>query len=107
MHIPEISPLELAVELQSESPPQLLDVREAFELDISRLENVKHIPMDDLPYRLEELDHNADWVIVCRTGNRSGTITHYMLQNGFRNVRNLRSGMNGWADTVDPTVRKY
>lgn len=107
MQIREVTPTELNSELMGEFPPVLLDVREADELEISALPNIIHIPMNELPHRLGELDLNADTVIVCRTGNRSGKVAAFLESQGFRSVRNMATGMNGWAATVDPNMPQY
>ncbi len=104
---PEVTPSELNAELNSPKPPLLLDVREADELEISALPNIVHIPMNELPQRLDELDREADIVVICRTGNRSGKVTAFLLGQGFARVRNLTAGMNGWATEVDPSVAQY
>lgn len=105
--IPEISPTELARELATDNPPRLLDVREGYELDVSRIDSVVHIPLGELPQRMDELDKDANWVIVCRSGARSGRATAFLLGQGFRSVRNLSRGMNGWSSDVDPTQPQY
>lgn len=105
--IPEITPAELARELKGENPPRLLDVREGYELEISRLVDVTHIPLGELPQRLDELDKDANWVVVCRSGARSGRVTAFLLGQGFRSVRNLSRGMNGWSSDVDPSQPQY
>lgn len=107
MNPPEVTPSELNLELNSPHPPLLLDVRESDELEISALPNIVHIPMNDLPHRFDELDREANIVVVCRTGNRSGKITAFLLGQGFERVRNLTAGMNGWATEVDPNVKQY
>ncbi len=103
----QITPVELAIELDGPNPPVLLDVRESHELQISALPGIVHIPMNQIPARLGELDKLANIVVVCRVGGRSGTITQFLLANGFPNVRNLATGMNGWARTVDSTIHQY
>ncbi|MEQ1932272.1 MAG: rhodanese-like domain-containing protein [Fimbriimonadaceae bacterium] len=105
--IPSVSANELAQELATGVPLKLLDVRETFELEISRLDNVVHIPMGELPSRLNELDAKENWVIVCRSGARSAHVTETLLANGFSTVRNLDGGMNGWARLVDPNLATY
>lgn len=107
MEIPTVTPTELDLELKSDKPPMLLDVREAHELKISALPNIVHIPLGDLESRLSELKKNENWVVICRTGNRSGTATELMLQNGFSSVRNMVKGMNGWAMSVDESMEMY
>jgi sulfur-carrier protein adenylyltransferase/sulfurtransferase len=105
--IPEVSALDLKVELDSPTPPTLIDVREGYELDISRFPQYVHVPMRQLASRLAEFDPESDLVIVCRTGNRSGQVTSYMLHAGFKRVRNLVGGINGWAVDVDPSLPRY
>ena len=46
-------------------------------------------------------------VVICRTGNRSGTATRFLLNQGFVSVRNLVGGMNEWVEKVDSSMEKY
>jgi len=105
--IPEIDAAGLRGELDGPKPPKLLDVREDDELEISRLPDIVHIPLQELPARLGELDKDADWVVICRGGTRSANATALMLGQGFSTVRNLVGGMNGYARTVDPSLPVY
>lgn len=105
--IPEILPVELADLLKSPNPPVLLDVREEDELEISQLPGAIHIPLGELAERHAELDPTADYVVVCRTGKRSLRAIEMLAGVGFTHLRNLATGINGWADTVDPTMEKY
>lgn len=105
--IPEIDAVSLRGELDGPNPPKLLDVREDDELEISRLPDVVHIRLQELPARLDELDKDADWVVICRGGTRSANATSFMLGQGFSQVRNLVGGMNGYARTVDPSLPVY
>jgi rhodanese-related sulfurtransferase len=107
MNVPEISPTELKSELDAGIHVFLLDVREDVELAISALPNIVHVPMNEVPDRIGELPNDANIVVVCRSGARSGRVTAYLQQLGFLSVRNLATGMNGWAQTVDPTVTTY
>jgi adenylyltransferase/sulfurtransferase len=106
-NVPEISPQDLAQELESGRKLVLLDVRGDDELEISRMEGIVHIPMQDVPERLAELDPEADTVVICRVGGRSARVTAFLLQSGFKNVRNLAGGMNQWATEVDPRLPVY
>jgi rhodanese-related sulfurtransferase len=79
-NVPEVTPQELQKEFQAGSTPVLVDVREDDELEISRLANIVHIPMHDLPNRLSELDPAADTVVICRTGGRSAQVTAFLTR---------------------------
>jgi rhodanese-related sulfurtransferase len=105
--VPTVSPRELRAELESASPPNILDVREPHELEISRLPKLVHIPLGDLGRGFKGLDSEADWVVVCRSGARSAQATAFLLAQGFRRVRNLGSGMNGYAQTSDLSLSVY
>ena len=107
MEIPTVTVNALDAELKSAHPPMLLDVREAHELKISVLPGVVHIPMGEVEARLGELDKDGNWVVICRTGNRSGQVTALLLEHGFKQVRNMLKGMNGWAMSVDESMEMY
>ena len=105
--IPEIDPVSLRAELDGPNPPSLLDVREADELEICKLDDVVHIPIGQIPSRLGELDRDKDWVVICHGGTRSGRVTAFLQEQGFDNVRNLAGGMTGYSQKVDPTIPVY
>ena len=94
-------------ELAKERGAVVLDVREAYELENSRIDPHIHIPLGDLPERLAELDPARSYVVVCRSGSRSGTATKFLLAQGFKDVRNLVGGMNEWVEKIDPSMKKY
>lgn len=100
-------PVELARELQSEDKPRILDVREELELQICALPDTIHIPLRELGQRWSELDPEANWVVVCRSGPRSAQATAFLLSQGFRSVRNLELGLVGYAMQVDRSMRIY
>lgn len=103
----EITVQALRDALQSDFPPRLLDVREPHELRLSQLPNAVHIPMDDVPNRLEELDPDADWVVFCRSGRRSGEVVDFLRAQGYSRARNLVGGINEWAKRIDRSLRIY
>lgn len=104
-------PLELDVAAvaemrQGDDPIPLLDVREAWELDICRIENSLHIPMGELPGRLNELPAGSPLVVLCHHGMRSMQVTEWLRQSGFAAI-NLAGGIDAWARNVDPTLSLY
>jgi rhodanese-related sulfurtransferase len=84
-----------------------LDVREAHELEISRLEGAIHLPMGEVPARLGELDPDVHWVIVCRSGMRSHRVAEFLRGQGYGRVSNLVGGINRWAEEVDRSLSRY
>ncbi len=107
MSVLTVTPVELHEELGSSKPPKLLDVREEPELAISKLPNDYHIPLRMLLDRVVELNPEEDLVVYCRSGARSASATAFLAKRGFRRVRNLETGINGWARTVDATMAIY
>ena len=103
----DIDAPELAEKLASGYPLRLLDVREPHELQISRLEGAKLIPLGELAARLHELDSAEEMVVFCKAGTRSSRALDLLISAGFRKVKNLRGGINAWAKQVDPTMPIY
>lgn len=103
----EVTAQELQSEIESGKSLCLLDVRGEDELEISKLDGIVHIPMGEVPLRHEELAKDADIVVICRTGNRSEKVAGFLDKSGYPQVRNLIGGMNGWAETVDPSMETY
>jgi adenylyltransferase/sulfurtransferase len=103
----EMDVKELEKQLKNGSSPTIIDVREEFELEISNLEEAIHIPMNDIPKRLDELNAEDNYVIMCRTGVRSAQICEFLANQKFKSVANLTGGINEWVQQVDPTQQVY
>jgi len=103
----EYAPAEVAAQLKAPSPPLLLDVREAWELEIARLPEALHIPMAQVPARLGELDRRRDVVVMCRSGGRSLNVARFLDAQGFPSVANLTGGILAWRRDVDPALATY
>ena len=78
-----------------------LDVREPFEWHAGRMPGAIHIPMGELAQRTDELPRERTIVAVCRSGNRSGTVTEALRHAGYRAV-NLDGGMKAWVRAALP-----
>lgn len=103
----DLTPVELKAKLDRGERIELVDVREDFELDIAALPYTKWIPLGELGDRIGELDKNAETVVYCHTGGRSGRAVEFLRRSGFSNARNLKGGITRWSDDVDPNVEKY
>jgi len=75
----------------------LLDVREPDEWTAGHAPGAHHVPMMEVPARMAEVPTDAEVVVVCRSGGRSGQVTSWLMGNGWDNVRNLDGGMHSWA----------
>jgi len=103
----EMTPKECFDLLASSQPPVLLDVREDWELAIASLPAALHIPMDQVPERMDELDNKRPVVVMCRSGARSMQVASYLVQNGFPRVFNLQGGILAWSEQVDQSIPSY
>jgi rhodanese-related sulfurtransferase len=76
----------------------LVDVREQDEWDAGHAPGAVHIPLAELPSRLEELPDTdtAVLAVACRGGGRSSRAVAWLSQQGF-DVANLAGGMKAWA----------
>lgn len=74
-----------------------IDVREPYEHEEYNIGG-SLIPLGSLPMRLNEIpqDKDAEIIMYCRSGGRSGMAKQFLEQNGYRNVRNLIGGMLEW-----------
>jgi adenylyltransferase/sulfurtransferase len=104
--VDEITPGELKQLLDRGKKVTLLDVREPFEYDFSRLEGSRLIPLGELGRRVNELDKMDDIVVYCHVGNRSATAVEFLAAKGFK-ARNLHGGIRAWADEIDPSMPVY
>ena len=104
-----ISAAELAQWLasQPESAPVVLDVRERWELEQARLPQCLHIPMGDIPNRLNEIPESRPVVCLCHHGIRSYQVGLYLEKNGVNDVYNLHGGIAAWSAQVDPSCPTY
>ncbi|CAM4117306.1 rhodanese-like domain-containing protein [Cytophagaceae bacterium 50C-KIRBA] len=75
----------------------IIDVREEHEFDEFNI-GAQLIPLGELPERLDEIeaDKDAEIIVHCRSGARSGRAQQYLSSEGYGNVRNLVGGMLAW-----------
>ncbi len=74
-----------------------IDVRQADELaQTGMIEGAVHIPTQDLPHRLDELDKDAETVLYCAAGVRSLDAALFLREKGFANVWSLGGGLPHW-----------
>ncbi|RNI19037.1 rhodanese-like domain-containing protein [Flexivirga caeni] len=84
----------------------VIDVREQNEWDAGHAPGAIHIPLGELPARLDELPESGErdpLQVVCRSGNRSGKAVAWLNQQGFDAV-NVAGGMKQWAFAGKPVV---
>ena len=103
----EITVSELKNLFDNNKSPFVLDVREPFELNIAKINGTIHIPMRDVEKRIQELNPNNEIIVQCKSGARSAKICKVLLDNNFKNVKNLKGGILAWSSEIDPSIPTY
>lgn len=81
----------------------LLDVREDDEWQRGHVDGAQHIPMGDVPARIDEIDRDKTLYVVCHAGGRSLRVAQYLARNGFEPI-NVTGGMLAWAQAGRPVT---
>ena len=74
-----------------------VDVRQAQELSATGvIEGALHIPSQDLPRRMEELDKESELFVYCAAGVRSLDAVMFLREKGFEQAWSLGGGLPHW-----------
>ena len=79
----------------------VVDVRDSASYQVGHIPGALHIPMVDVPARMDEIDIDAEVYVVCRQGGRSIQVVAYLNQIGYDAV-NVSGGMVAWQHTGRP-----
>lgn len=86
---------------------QVIDVREPHEYEIANLGG-KLIPLATVSANADKIDRNKKVIVHCKMGGRSAKAIRELEEKfGFTNLYNLKGGILGWIDEVQPELRKY
>lgn len=96
----EITAKEVQQRIENGEKLNLIDVREVDEVQAGHIPGITHIPLGLLEFRTHELDKNIPYIMVCRSGGRSGQATQYLQSQGF-DVTNMTGGMLNWEGKVE------
>ncbi len=104
----EITVSEVAQLRAANMPFTLLDVREPWEIASAAIAGSLDIPMGELPARAHnELNPDAQIVVLCHHGARSLSVTEWLRREGFPSAQSMAGGINQWSREVDPAVPLY
>ena len=110
----EIAPRDLKAKLDAGERVLLLDVREVEENERVRIDapGASLIPMGQLEDREADLvdyfaDDSAAKVVYCRSGRRSAIAIEWLELQGITGLKNLRGGINAYAEEADPSLEPY
>jgi len=80
---------------------QLVDVRTAEERVVSRIGGDRHIPVEELTERADEVDRERAVVFYCRVGSRSEMAAQAFRASGFE-AYSMLGGLARWAQEGRP-----
>lgn len=95
-----ISPEEVQKRLENGEKLNIIDVREVGEVEEGHIPGIIHIPLGLLEFRMHELSKDTPYIMVCRSGGRSGQATYFLESQGF-DVTNMSGGMLEWTGEVE------
>lgn len=96
----EMSTDELAKLLASSENIEIIDVREAFEVQLGTIPGARHIPLGQIDQRMNELSKDKKYVIICRSGSRSGVATNFLNAHGYH-AYNMVGGLIDWRGDLE------
>ena len=85
----------------------LVDVRERWEYDLSKIPGAKLIPLGTLPANLNTLLDADEVICYCHHGMRSLDAAVWLRQQGVESAKSMVGGIERWSLEVDPQVPRY
>ncbi|MBS4190585.1 rhodanese-like domain-containing protein [Bacillus sp. FJAT-49705] len=77
-----------------------IDVREVDEVAMGKIPEARHIPLGLLEFRMHELNKSKEYIMVCRSGARSGRACQFLESHGYK-VMNMAGGMLAWEGEIE------
>ncbi|HEX4546445.1 MAG TPA: rhodanese-like domain-containing protein [Candidatus Acidoferrum sp.] len=103
----EIKPADVKARIDRGEKLVLVDVREAWEYEVCRIEGARHVPLGSLAASLETLPDVDEVICYCHHGMRSLDAAAWLRFQGFEKAKSLAGGIERWSVEVDPTVPRY
>ena len=102
-----ISPEELAALVQADQAVKLVDVRSREEFEAVHIAGSVLLSQDVMREIMGSGSNSRPLVVIDHAGKNGLDAAAYFLGHGLQNVRCLRGGIDAWAQTVDPSMRRY
>ncbi|MED1864594.1 rhodanese-like domain-containing protein [Fictibacillus nanhaiensis] len=90
-----IEPKEVERLLETDNTLNIIDVRENDEVAQGMIQTATHIPLGEISDRINGLDRDKEYVMVCRSGKRSEKACAILASHNI-NVINMSGGMLSW-----------
>jgi rhodanese-related sulfurtransferase len=89
---------ELKARLDSGERIHLIDVREDEEVAQGMIPGAVHLPLGQVPQRLDDIPKEEEVIFICRSGYRSDQACQYLSSLGYKGATNLIGGMLAWSN---------
>lgn len=96
----DISAKEVEKKVANHENLHIIDVREDEEVVQGMIPGAVHIPLNTVSERANELDKEKSYIMVCRSGGRSGKAKDILISKGFHAV-NMLGGMLDWEGPIE------
>jgi adenylyltransferase/sulfurtransferase len=103
----EITPAEVKARLDRGENVVLVDVREPWEYELSRIEGARLVPLGSLSASLQTLPDVDEVICYCHHGMRSLDAAAWLRFQGIEKAKSMTGGIERWSLDVDPKVPRY
>ena len=83
----------------------ILDVRTVSEYVEGHIEGAINIPVQELEDKIDEISKNDEFLVYCRTGNRSSQAVSILESSGFTKIFHMDEGITGWKNAGYPIIQ--
>lgn len=94
-----LEPENFEKKLNTETNPQLIDVRTASEFNLGSISNAKNLDIlnGTLQNQISTLDKSKTVFVFCAMGGRSSKASKLLQESGFTSVIDLKGGYSAWS----------
>ena len=96
----EVTAKEVEDRIKEGKELNIVDVREDDEVAEGKIPGIIHIPLGSVESRMHELDKSKEYIMVCRSGGRSGRAAELLEGHGYQAI-NMQGGMLAWEGEVE------
>lgn len=102
----QVGPKELKALLDAGTVKHFYDVRTPKERATASIASAVHLD-DAAMAAVEALPKDTPIAFHCHHGGRSNNAAEHFLGQGFKQVYNLKGGIDAWSTEIDPSVPRY
>jgi rhodanese-related sulfurtransferase len=106
-NIKELSVADFEKKMAEGTNKTILDVRTPGEYQSGHIQDAVLIDYykSDFKQQLSKLDKNKPVFVYCASGGRSGSASDILSDMGFKNIYDLKGGMNAWKKDSKKIVK--